>query len=238
MKKLKILLVLTLAVILSGCYKFTTRIEVDSDGKANISSTVLISEKMLEQSGKSIDEFKSTLDSFDKDDFTLSSAKETIDGDKYVGWKATSKKKISFKNVLQANGDIDIDKDSNVINIDLDASKLTESASAETQGLSLKELESQGVEMNLVFTFQGEVIKTNGELSDDKKTVTYNLLTFDEDSIEIEANLGNKASDNTTLIIAIAAAAIVVVAGVAFILYNKKKKEKNTTNEFENKDIN
>lgn len=226
MKKMKILVILTLAVILSGCYKFTTQIDVDPNGKANISATVLIEESMLDQSGKSIDEFKGSLDSFDENDYKLSEVKETIDGDKYIGWKATSKKKLDFKNALEADGEIVIDKKTNIITIDLEASDLTNSLSSETEGLSLQDLESQGVEMNFIFTFQGEIIKTNGALSKDKKTVTYDLLTFDENKIEIKANLGETGNDNdnTTLIIAVMAAIIVVIAGVAFILYNKKKK--------------
>ncbi|WP_084125236.1 LppM family (lipo)protein [Demequina sp. NBRC 110054] len=83
-----------------------------------------------------------------------------------------------------------------------------------------------GAEMTMSITFPGEITETNGELSEDKHTVTWDLLDPPE---SLEARGGaTEGSDFPMwmIFVAIAVVAVVAVAVVVLVLVNRSGKKK------------
>lgn len=228
MKKIKLLVIALLVVMVSGCMRVRVSMDFDADGKAKMSMSMLMKESMMKMAEMDIDDLKENFGDVDEDDFKFKQVEETIDKEKYVGWEATSKKAIPFDSSFSTlQGEVDVDKENNRIEISLDADDLTESMEQSSQQYSAQDMKDFGVSMDLVFHFEGEVISANGEIGDDKKSVTYDLLTFDEDYIEIEAHLSGSSSDQTMMYIIIGVLAVVAIGGIAFFIIKKKKKDEN-----------
>lgn len=226
MKKFKLLVIALLVVMVSGCMRVRVSMNFDTDGKAKMSMSMLMKESMMRMADMDIDDLKEDFGDIDEDDFKFKQIEETIDKEKYVGWEATSKEAIPFDSASSSlQGEVDIDKEKNTIKISFDTNELTESMEQSTEQYSAQDMKDFGVSMELVFHFEGEITSANGEISDDKKSVTYDLLTFDKETIEIEAYLSGSSSNQMMMYIIIGVLAVVAIGAVAFFIIMKKKKD-------------
>lgn len=232
MKKLKRLVCILLMVmclsLLTGCFRFSTTVEVKRNGKADI--TIVFA---------SVDPQSDNSDDSDEDDEDMRKQLEdegwdyeVYNDDGYSGYKIT-KKNVNLKDLAKEMNSGDDSK------IDIDADKLkvekhgfrykvswdvTESDGYEDSKEYGKNLSTYGGYAKFVVKLPYKPISSNAhKVSNDGKTLTWYLFDLEQgEAVELEFSLVN-----WPLIIGLLVGLIVVVAAVVVIIIILRKKKKN-----------
>lgn len=222
MKKLfKLLAVFIMTLALTGCMKIRYQINITGKDNADVNIMVLFSKNMMNTYQMSQEDIKEQLlESAKFKDLKLVDVSEEIDGEKYVGFKATAPKDSSVeilkgldvkenKYTLKLNGS----KFDGVLNID----------EFEKRGYSVDQLEKMGLEFNIKISMPGKVKSSSiGEVKGNAVTIGLkDIEKLSNDIVIVSETSGS--SSNSGLIIGVIAAIVVVGAG-AFYFFKKKNK--------------
>lgn len=222
MKKLfKLLAVFIMTLALTGCMKIRYQINITDKDNADVNIMALFSKNMMNTYQMSQEDIKEQLlESAKFKDLKLVDVSEEIDGEKYVGFKATAPKDSSVeilkgldvkenKYTLKLNGS----KFDGVLNID----------EFEKRGYSVDQLEKMGLEFNIKISMPGKVKSSSiGEVKGNAVTIGLkDIEKLSNDIVIVSETSGS--SSNSGLIIGVIAAIVVVGAG-AFYFFKKKNK--------------
>ena len=222
MKKLfKLLAVFIMTLALTGCVKIRCQINITDKDNADVNIMVLFSKNMMNTYQMSQEDIKKQLlESAKFKDLKFVDVSEEIDGEKYVGFKATAPKDSSVeilkgldvkenKYTLKLNGS----KFDGVLNID----------EFEKRGYSVDQLEKMGLEFNIKISMPGKVKSSSiGEVKGNAVTIGLkDIEKLSNDIVIVSETSGS--SSNSGLIIGVIAAIVVVGAG-AFYFFKKKNK--------------
>ena len=248
MKKIGKILGLCCALLLfSGCMKYNFNVVVNNDGSVDLKYLSAISKQVMSYGGsnqQSEDDFNDAknegfevkkYDDGEYEGFELAKHFKSIDdlsfeGDKDVDLSMKDGKVQLFK-VVNENG-------KKVYKASL---KFSEAQNYSSQSDSYKDNDSykellKGMEMKFTITLPSKSTSNNAtNVSEDGKTLEWDLLTFDQEKIEFEFSLSN-INNNLILYIAIGAGVLLVVGVVVFIIISKNKKTP-TSNETNNVDV-
>lgn len=229
MKKIiKMLLLLSFVVILTGCMKTNMKITVSEDLTMTGKVDMLFQESFLKTMGMTKEEAISSMKKSmqkDNEDYQIEEIEETIDGETWAGLSMTSDElyNMDAQDVLTKDGQvIKMKIPMDELNKEINEQGFSDLAGS---GYSVETLKNAGVEMNLIIEMPGKVTANVGKV--EGNTVTIDLLDMinenNIDYIEIEADLTQSTNDNTMLYIGIGVAIIVVLLIVGLAVKNKKK---------------
>lgn len=231
MKKIKKLLFISiLSVCLMGCMKLNMNIRIDETGKLTYDMDMLVSESLLEMSGASIEDLKSSME----EESSMQGAKfkeieKTIDDEKWVGYNIKPDDElVEFQAATVKDGKVTLEVPRDVLS--------SFSGEMEATEEEMQEMESMGAEVNMNFIMPGKVKSTTvGEIVDDN-TVKINLLkTTATEEVVIVSEI---ESDSNMLMIGIVVVGIAILAVIGFVYFKKSKTKKNEieTQEITNED--
>lgn len=229
MKKIiKMLLLLSFVVVLTGCMKMNMKITVSEDLTMTGKVDMLFQESFLKTMGMTKEEAISSMKKSmqkDNEDYQIEEIEETIDGETWAGLSMTSDElyNMDAQDVLTKDGQvIKMKIPMDELNKEINEQGFSDLAGS---GYSVETLKNAGVEMNLIIEMPGKVTANVGKV--EGNTVTIDLLDMinenNIDYIEIEADLTQSTNDNTMLYIGIGVAIIVVLLIVGLAVKNKKK---------------
>lgn len=204
------LMVFTCAVIMSGCdIIIHQEVQIEKDGSGVVTVRTLVDEEVKEYSEGSYDKYKYGGDTYytDKDE---EEEREFEDIDE-------------LQEILEENEfftDLKLTKRSIKGTIDTQATLYEDMSSDQTQNM---EEYGDYIKMAFTVTFPNKVVDTNGELSEDKKTVTWEYDLNDEE-VEIYAKCSNPL-----LTVLIVLGVIILVAVAAFVIYMQIQKNKSNS---------
>ena len=232
MKKLKRLVCILLMVmclsLLTGCFRFSTTVEVKRNGKADI--TIVFA---------SVDPQSDNSDDSDEDDEDMRKQLEdegwdyeVYHDDGYSGYKIT-KTNVNLKDLakeMNSGDDSKIDVDADKLKVEKHGFRykvswdVTESDGYEDSKEYGKNLSTYGGYAKFVVKLPYKPISSNAhKVSDDGKTLTWYLFDLEQgEAVELEFSLVN-----WPLIIGLLVGLIVVVAAVVVIIIILRKKKKN-----------
>ena len=232
MKKLKRLVCILLMVmclsLLTGCFRFSTTVEVKRNGKADI--TIVFA---------SVDPQSDNSDDSDEDDEDMRKQLEdegwdyeVYNDDGYSGYKIT-KKNVNLKDLakeMNSGDDSKIDVDADKLKVEKHGFRykvswdVTESDGYEDSKEYGKNLSTYGGYAKFVVKLPYKPISSNAhKVSNDGKTLTWYLFDLEQgEAVELEFSLVN-----WPLIIGLLVGLIVVAAAVVVIIIILRKKKKN-----------
>ena len=232
MKKLKRLVCILLMVmclsLLTGCFRFSTTVEVKRNGKADI--TIVFA---------SVDPQSDNSDDSDEDDEDMRKQLEdegwdyeVYNEDGYSGYKIT-KTNVNLKDLakeMNSGDDSKIDVDADKLKVEKHGFRykvswdVTESDGYEDSKEYGKNLSTYGGYAKFVVKLPYKPISSNAhKVSNDGKTLTWYLFDLEQgEAVELEFSLVN-----WQLIIGLLVGLIVVVAAVVVIVIILRKKKKN-----------
>lgn len=220
-KVLKLLTVFVMLLALTGCMKIRYQINITDKNNADVNLTMLYSKEMMDTYNMTQESIKEQLMADDTyADWDLKEASEKVDGEQYVGFKATAPKKISKEilNGLTVKGDkYTLKLKGTDINSGLDTSQFDQ------LGYSMDQMEQMGLEISIKIAMPGKVkSSTIGKIDND--VVTIGLTDLEKVSTDITiVSEESGSSSNFGLIAGGIVVAAVVVAG-AFYFFKKKNK--------------
>lgn len=227
MKKiLKIGILFSLIITLTGCMKINMNIEISEDLKMKGTVEMLMQESMLATLGTSKEEMMSSMKEqilSEEEDVQIEELEKTIDGESWVGISVIGSDMydIDGEDVLEKNGDI--------ITMTLPLNELSDEFDEEDDmGYSLEDLKNYGLEMNMNIKMPGKVTSNVGTVNGDTVEIDLLELMIEKNvtNIEIQADMSQSASSNSMMLyVGIAAAVIVVVIAVIIVLKKRKKKD-------------
>ena len=232
MKKLKrfvcILLMVMCLSLLTGCFRFSTTVEVKRNGKADI--TIVFA---------SVDPQSDNSDDSDEDDEDMRKQLEdegwdyeVYHDDGYSGYKIT-KTNVNLKDLakeMNSGDDSKIDVDADKLKVEKHGFRykvswdVTESDGYEDSKEYGKNLSTYGGYAKFVVKLPYKPISSNAhKVSNDGKTLTWYLFDLEQgEAVELEFSLVN-----WPLIIGLLVGLIVVAAAVVVIIIILRKKKKN-----------
>ena len=232
MKKLKRLVCILLMVmclsLLTGCFRFSTTVEVKRNGKADI--TIVFA---------SVDPQSDNSDDSDEDDEDMRKQLEdegwdyeVYHDDGYSGYKIT-KTNVNLKDLakeMNSGDDSKIDVDADKLKVEKHGFRykvswdVTESDGYEDSKEYGKNLSTYGGYAKFVVKLPYKPISSNAhKVSNDGKTLTWYLFDLEQgEAVELEFSLVN-----WPLIIGLLVGLIVVAAAVVVIIIILRKKKKN-----------
>ena len=232
MKKFKRLVCILLMVmclsLLTGCFRFSTTVEVKRNGKADI--TIVFA---------SVDPQSDNSDDSDEDDEDMRKQLEdegwdyeVYHDDGYSGYKIT-KTNVNLKDLakeMNSGDDSKIDVDADKLKVEKHGFRykvswdVTESDGYEDSKEYGKNLSTYGGYAKFVVKLPYKPISSNAhKVSDDGKTLTWYLFDLEQgEAVELEFSLVN-----WPLIIGLLVGLIVVAAAVVVIIIFLRKKKKN-----------
>ena len=232
MKKFKRLVCILLMVmclsLLTGCFRFSTTVEVKRNGKADI--TIVFA---------SVDPQSDNSDDSDEDDEDMRKQLEdegwdyeVYHDDGYSGYKIT-KTNVNLKDLakeMNSGDDSKIDVDADKLKVEKHGFRykvswdVTESDGYEDSKEYGKNLSTYGGYAKFVVKLPYKPISSNAhKVSDDGKTLTWYLFDLEQgEAVELEFSLVN-----WPLIIGLLVGLIVVAAAVVAIIIILRKKKKN-----------
>ena len=221
-KLLKLLTVCVMLLALTGCMKVRYQINITDKDKADVNLTMLYSKEMMDTYNMTQESIKEQLkadDTYAKWD--LKSVNEKIDGEQYVGFKATAPEDVTkeildsltvkgTKYTLKLKGD-DVSGDFNT-------------SEFEQLGYSMDQLEKMGLEVSIKIAMPGEIkSSTVGKI--ENGVVTLGLTDLDKltsDVTIVSEKSGSSSSFGSTGLIIGGIALVAIVAGGGFYFYKKK----------------
>lgn len=223
-------------MLMCSCMRMETGVIINSDGTGRVFSEITVSEKMLEQSGQTKEDFlKSVTQSDDNDKYENWNKEEverTIPGETedeiYIGVRYYKDGKLD-----ELMGDLD-DDDASSLSYDIKSENgnivvtinITNNQEG-TAGGEINEYISQGM-MKVYFTITAptEIVDTNGTLSEDKRTATWDILSIMTGADkETTMTVAFKENSPFLLMLIIMGGVLVaaVIAGVIIVAVSKRK---------------
>ena len=229
MKKLKclasILLMVMCLSLLTGCFRFSTTVEVKRNGKADITIVFASVDPQSDNSDDSDEDMRKQLEDEGWD-------YEVYHDDGYSGYKIT-KTNVNLKDLakeMNSGDDSKIDVDADKLKVEKHGFRykvswdVTESDGYEDSKEYGKNLSTYGGYAKFVVKLPYKPISSNAhKVSDDGKTLTWYLFDLEQgEVVELEFSLVN-----WPLIIGLLVGLIVVAAAVVAIIIILRKKKKN-----------
>lgn len=215
-----IVLLVLMLVTLTGCAQLNYEVEIKSNGTGEISYVYGISKKILSSLNVSVDDFVNEMkEQAEESNYQV----ETYEDDEIAGFKAN--KHIEDFNeefsLQEAFGEEYVkDTEENGIKVKKSLFTTKYSQTAELDLSTISEEERSYVTMSYQIKLPTKVTSTNAdELSEDEKTLTWNLTAGEINKIEF-----NASSVNTLPVILLV---VIVAIAIALIIILKKK---HTTN--------
>ncbi len=249
MRKLKHLVVLLMAVLLvSGCkMKAEYNMAIKSDKSMDLSVIIGMDDELLEMmlsdddnnsnaSYTEADKWKYLEESLDIDKESKNFKVEKYTENGFKGYKLTTNVK-NIDDISGSKGAETISDSNDLVNKELFVKKgdkyslnikledvddvTSQASSSDLNGVSLDSI----FDMKFIISLPNKPIKHNAtSVSDDGKTLTWDLIKNANKPIELEFELNGKTSNNQLLLYGgIALAAIVVIVVIVIISGNKKK---------------
>lgn len=223
------LLILSMLVLLTGCVSVNYEVTINKDGSGKISYIYGYKKEFLESmETTSEEELENEVNSAKEQGFTV----EPYEDEEYEGFKAYKEIEDITKGISLADlfGE-DYVKNGEDNNIKKDGNTFSQNAIIDLTGM--KEMSNFGIVMKYSVKLPSKVKTTNAtQISEDGKTLTWDLVLGEENSIQFEAKAGNEI-----LLICITCVIIVAILGtVIFVLIIKKKKSEDKSKPVENKE--
>ena len=240
MKRLKIVAVLLIMLLLTGCMKSKTEVTVNSNGSVDVAYTTAVSKKVmedLESMGDSGNSSSNTQTLSDEDKKTLEDKGykiEEYDDGTYSGFKVSkhynSIDDISSADEVEISTNLVDDDDSKLFTVKKGffASTYKAKITSNKEKESYDEIKSyqteeyakyfEGLDLSYNVTLPSKA-KSNNATEVNGNTYTWNLATFDQDAIEYEFTLLNIKN-----IAIVCVGAALIICGIVFIVFKKKTK--------------
>lgn len=230
-----IAMLLIMLLALTGCVNVDYNIKVNKDGSGEITYIYGVQKSALDAMQISPD---SIMDEMKKEVTESKYEVESYETDEEVGFKATKHIENVTENLSlqEAFGEKYItDTDENRLKIEKTGNKIKYSQNATIDLRNLEDMSYMGIGMKYSITLPTKIDKdqTNGTVSEDGKTITWNLKIGEINQISFEAT----QTGNLLWIILIAVIVVLVVAGIVLVIMfkhlNKKHKADSVLNETE-----
>lgn len=223
-----ILVMILLLVTLTGCVNVEYAVKLNRDGSGDITYVYAISKQALDALQMTADELlDSSKQQVTDSQYTL----ENYETDEEIGFKATKHigNVTTELSLEEAFGEEYIkDSDSNGVNIEKKANKTIYSQNAviDLTSSTIEDLSYTGAKIKYSISSPGEINleKTNGTISEDKKTVTWELKLKEKNEIKFEAIEKNNIW--IWIVVGVIGALAIVGVIIFIILKSKSKKSK------------
>ena len=239
-KYIVLFLALLAALCLSGCMQVVLKVDVNRDGGGKLEAMIGIQEQYYEMATQTdgTDPFQQIIDSAKNQD-GISASKYKENG--YQGIRV--KQKVQNLTTLSQMGSTTEDLTENLTftmteengkKVYSVSGKADIQSALDNQGVSKTQLLAMGdaVDLRFVVTFPYKVTEHNGtELSDDGRTVTWDLLKFDKETLSAKAVEDGSGFGSALLIILL----VLLAAAFGLFLYNALKKKKGSSSSAQQK---
>lgn len=215
-----------LLIALTGCVSVNYEVTLNKDGTADVAYIYGFEKETLQQLGTSAEDMTSDMK---KNAETNAYEIETYSDDKIEGFKAKKHiENLSEISLEDAFGSENVkDSEENQIKIEKKGSKTLYSQKASIDLSGMDESTASMVTMKYVIKLPVKVGENNAsEVSEDGKTLTWNLKAGEVNEIYFEA--GRNSSSLITIIIVIAIAVVIAIVIIAIL----SKKQKNDNNSY------
>ena len=197
-KPIAVILVLSIIMCLSGCIRYEMKSSFHADGTVDLSFTYAIDVSLSGDDQNGTDPTAEAQEKFENAGWSV---EEYKDGD-FSGFIATKKTDVNkMENDLDETDSFkgfSLEEDDGVYTLTWEATSVTQEAS--DASITADTLEQYNGYMKFVLEIQGEIIDTNGDVSNDDTTIEWNLMSIDE-PIYAEFTLsGGKVFPSTTTI--------------------------------------
>lgn len=223
-------------IVLTGCVNVNYEVTLNSDGTADVAYIYGFEKEYLEQMETTSEEMtKEMQENAELSDYTV----EAYSDEKLEGFKA-SKHVTDFADISleEAFGEENVkDSDNNRLKVEKKGSKTVYSQNAEIDLSSMDTSMATMVTMKYTIKLPTKVGNNNAsEVSEDGKTLTWNLKAGEINKVEFEATeLGTAAKIIRVAIIIVAViVGIVIIALIIKLIIKKTKKQKNEKETDEN----
>lgn len=221
-----VVLVLSVLFALTGCIRYEAKTTVKTDGTCDFTFTYAIADVASSGDTNMAD---SAMEKFLDTDWDVDEYEEKAENTSYKGFTAT----LSNVDLLDLPDElaavdikgITVEEEDGEYTMSWDASST--SSDAQGQGVTADNLDQYGGYMRVVLQLPGKVIESNGEESNGGKTVTWNLLDLEEDTLEARFNLKSSGSKLPLGLILGIVGGVVAVAVIVVVIVMISKKKKN-----------
>ncbi len=216
-----------LLIALTGCVSVNYEVTLNKDGTADVAYIYGFEKETLQQLGTSAEDMTSDMQ---KNAETNAYEIETYSDDKIEGFKAKKHiENLSEISLEDAFGSENVkDSEENQIKIEKKGSKTLYSQKASIDLSGMDESTASMVTMKYVIKLPVKVGENNAsEVSEDGKTLTWNLKAGEVNEINFEA--GGNSSSLITIIIVIAIAVVIAIVIVIIAILSKKQKNDNNS---------
>ncbi|WP_155839440.1 LppM family (lipo)protein [Butyrivibrio proteoclasticus] len=236
--KVRGLFVLLVCVLcLSGCVRYDANVKIKKNGKADVAVTVAMS------SALSMDEYADYFDDEYDDEFSLSSGftDEQIEEFEDQGFEVEKYRKDGYNGYTISKKDVDIEefdgnddlfdkkftieKDGDIYTIDW---KVFDADEEEEMLMMSSYMIASGGYMKFTIELPNKPMEHNAtEVSDDGKTLTWDLLSLDDDqTVYVKYRAGGSGA-LVPIIIAISVLLVlaIIVVVIILVLHNRKKQQ-------------
>ena len=238
MRKLKIVAIFFVMLLFAGCMKSKTEVTVNSNGSVDVAYTTAMSKKVIEDLGNSGGEGSSNTETLSEDDKKKLEEKgysiENYDDGDYTGFKVikhyNSIDEISTTEDVEISTNLVEDENTKLFTVKKGffANTYKTKITANKEKGSLEQIKTyqtdeyadyfKGLELSYNITLPSKATSNNAT-SVNGNTYTWDLTTFDKDTIEYEFTLLN-----ITNIAIVCVGAALIIGGIAFIVIKKKTK--------------
>lgn len=228
MKKIcKLLVIATVAFVLTGCMKMRTTVIIEDEKTASMVMDILLSKEMMDSYKMDIDDLKKQFSSGDYKNSKTKEIEETIDGEEYQGVSVTVPDKEIDKILDELTvRDVDGKKEYTLaLTKEAIGEKMDPSAIGGAQ-YSIKQMKDAGGEMTMTIQMPGKITDaTFGKVKGN--TITIDLLDMakNTDTIATVTSLEGGSSNAIYLYAAIGVGVVALLA-IAGILIIKKRKNR------------
>ena len=222
-------------IVLTGCVQVNYEVEVNKDGTADIAFIYGFEKEYLKDMETTGEELTEEMK---KNAETSEYAVEAYSDDKIEGIKATKHAEtLAEVSLEEAFGEEYVkDSEENQMKTEKKGAKMVYSQNAEIDLTSMGKEMASYVNMKYTVKLPVAVGENNADdVSDDKKTLTWNLKAGEINKIQFEASGTGKLT--TTLIILAIAIGVLVVAAIVVVVLKSIKKNKENVNEENKKEM-
>lgn len=232
-------LLAVLLIVLTGCVDVNYEVTLNRDGTADIAYIYGFEKESLEEMGTTAEEMTQDMkENAETSDFKV----EIFSNDEIEGFKATKHiTDLSQISLEEAFGEENVkDSEENQIKVEKKWQKTIYTQKADIDLTSMDEMTASMIKMKYTINLPTKVGNNNAsEVSEDGKTLTWNLKAGEVNKIEFEATESGIMDVKTVVIVIIALALISIVVVIVILIVKKQKKKNNDKIEEENdKEIN
>jgi len=224
-----VLVMILMLVALTGCVNIDYTVKVNKDGSGDITYIYGIKKETLESLEMSADDLMSEMKEEVQDSEYIVEAYET---DTEIGFKAS-------KHIANVTTDLSLeeafgeeyitDTEANAIKIEKTSGKTRYSQNAIIDLTDMEDMTYMGITMKYSITLPTKIDteKTNGTISEDGKTVTWDLELGEATEVKFVAT----SSSNIWIWIVCGVIGVLVIAGVIIIIIKRKPKNEGINDE-------